>query len=270
MRFREEGNIHENTISDLDAEHYRQHSSFQIQVGQELLDEIKFRGDEIILDVGCGDGRITAALSKRVPKGKAIGVDPSSMMIELAISSFPSKDLPNLLFQKMTAEELQIDEQSDIILILNALHWIRNPKKALQRIYEALKPGGTLLVLTYPKESPYWKLLENTLEKESLKSFKPQSASKTIISSLEYKKMLEELGFSVDCCSLEDNLAAYETSKELSDYIKGWLHCFVPLPSTLESIFLNEASKIASAQYLDTSSKEICIPYSKLIIKARK
>ncbi|MCH9625080.1 MAG: hypothetical protein S4CHLAM123_02470 [Chlamydiales bacterium] len=112
--------------------------------------------------------------------------------------------------------------------------------------------------------------MESTLEEERLKSFKPQAASKTILSTPEYKKMLKELGFSVDYCSLEDNLATYETSKELNDYIKGWLHCFVPLSSALENIFLNEASKIASAQYLDTGSKEIRIPYSKLIIKARK
>lgn len=260
----------EDTVPDLDAEHYRRHSSFQIEVGQELLDGIKFRGDEIILDVGCGDGRITAALSKRVPKGRVIGVDASSMMIELAISSFPSKDFSNLLFQKMPAEELQIDGQADVILILNALHWIHNPKKALQHIYEALKPGGTLLIITYPKESPYWKFLENTLEEEKLKSFKPQSASKTIFSTPEYKGMLKKLGFSVDYCLLEDNLASYGSSKELCDYIKGWLHCFVPLPSALENTFLNEASKMASAQYLDTSSKEIRIPYSKLVLKARK
>lgn len=122
--------MRENIIPDLDAEHYRQHSSFQIQVGQEFLDEIKFRGDEIVLDVGCGDGRITAVLSKRIPKGKAIGIDPSSMMIGLAISSFPSKDFSNLLFQKSTAEEFQIDEPADIVLVLNALHWIRDPKKS--------------------------------------------------------------------------------------------------------------------------------------------
>lgn len=152
------------------------------------------------------------------------------------------------------------------------MHYIgfATQKKALQSIYEALKPGGTLLILTYPKESLYWKFLENTLETERLKPFKSQSASQTILSTPEYKKILEEIGFSVDCCSLEDNLATYETSKGLSDYIKGWLHCFVPLPSALENIFLNEASKIASAQYLDTNSKDIRIPYSKLIIKARK
>ncbi len=71
------------TIADLNAKNSREYSSFQYQVKQELLDEIKFSGDEVILDMGCGDGRITAALSKKIPNGKIIGTDPASKMTEL-------------------------------------------------------------------------------------------------------------------------------------------------------------------------------------------
>lgn len=234
-----------------------------------MLDTIEFSGNELILDMGCGDGRLSAALAERVPRGRVIGIDPSAKMIELALSSFPNKHFPNLLFQNLPAEAVQIEKQADLVLLLNALHWIRDPKKALQRIYEALKPGGTLYILTYPKESTYWKFLDETLEEKSLHAFKEQSALKTILPTQDYKKILENLGFFIESCSLHNHLASYHSQQELIDYIKGWLHCFVPLPKNLENLFLNQACQIASARYLSVSSQKIHIPYSKLTIKAR-
>jgi trans-aconitate methyltransferase len=50
-------------------------------MGREVLDRLPLRGDETVLDAGCGSGRVTAALIGRLPRGRVIGVDGSESMV---------------------------------------------------------------------------------------------------------------------------------------------------------------------------------------------
>src|SRR3954447_5477551 len=54
------------------------------RLGREVLDRLDLRGDEAVLDAGCGSGRLTELLIERVPDGRVIGVDASASMIEAA------------------------------------------------------------------------------------------------------------------------------------------------------------------------------------------
>ena len=71
-----------------DAKDYAKNSQNQFQWAQELIPKLKLRGNESLLDIGCGDGRITAEIAKCLPDGKAIGIDNSAQMINLAQSNF--------------------------------------------------------------------------------------------------------------------------------------------------------------------------------------
>ncbi len=235
---------------NLDAEHYRNHSSPQYTFAQEVLSSLDLKGDEMILDVGCGDGRLTAELSESLPNGHIVGVDPSESMIELASQT----SSPNLTFQTGSAEEVSLDVHVDVILILSALHWVRHPEKALQNLASFLKPGGSLYILTYPKESPYWQFLEKTSQKDKWKPY--ASAYSTILSAQEYKQVLENLGLTINIFSLEEKVATYANAEELRNYIKGWLQCYLPLPTELENAFLDDVIK----------NTPLKIPYTKLII----
>src|SRR3954452_22483967 len=54
------------------------------QLGREVMERLELRGDETILDAGCGSGRLTQLLIERVPEGRVIGVDASASMIDAA------------------------------------------------------------------------------------------------------------------------------------------------------------------------------------------
>src|SRR3954452_19668970 len=54
------------------------------QLGREVMERLELRGDETILDAGCGSGRLTRLLIERVPDGRVIGVDASASMIDAA------------------------------------------------------------------------------------------------------------------------------------------------------------------------------------------
>ena len=70
-----------NYPNEWNATRYRQHSSLQEAMAAEVLALLEVRGDERVLDVGCGDGRITAQIADRVVAGSVVGVDASPDMI---------------------------------------------------------------------------------------------------------------------------------------------------------------------------------------------
>lgn len=88
-------------MTDLDVHYYRENSDDQYKMAHGIIDPLSLRGDETLIDVGCGDGRITAELAARLTRGQVIGVDPSPAMIALARTSFP-----HLTFLQISAEEL--------------------------------------------------------------------------------------------------------------------------------------------------------------------
>ncbi len=80
---------------EFDPKKYLQASSHQKDWGNRLIDELQLSGDEIILDLGCGEGTLTARLAALVPRGGVVGMDSSPQMIEAARESGdPEPEVP--------------------------------------------------------------------------------------------------------------------------------------------------------------------------------
>ncbi len=88
------------------AKDYAANSQNQLKWAKELIPKLCLKGNEALLDIGCGDGKITAALARCLPKGKAVGIDSSAQMINLAQSTFSVSENPNLAFKLMDARSL--------------------------------------------------------------------------------------------------------------------------------------------------------------------
>jgi trans-aconitate 2-methyltransferase len=106
------------------ADDYAKHSSSQYKWAQELIPKLKLSGSEALLDIGCGDGKITAVLAKSLPHGCIVGIDSSENMVTLAQHTFPPDAYPNLSFQRMDARALTFQEKFDHVFSNAALHWI--------------------------------------------------------------------------------------------------------------------------------------------------
>ena len=84
------------------AADYAANSVVQQTWARELIAKLNLRGDEHILDVGCGDGKVTAEIARSLPDGSVVGTDASAEMIAFAKKTFPPKKFPNLRFQIWT------------------------------------------------------------------------------------------------------------------------------------------------------------------------
>jgi trans-aconitate 2-methyltransferase len=86
---------------------YAANSAVQQAWARELIAALRLRGDEHVLDVGCGDGKVTAEIAQALPRGAATGVDASPQMIAFARQTFPRNQHPNLAFHLCDARKLK-------------------------------------------------------------------------------------------------------------------------------------------------------------------
>ena len=130
---------------DWNAAQYAQHSSLQEAMAAEVLALLNLRGDERVLDVGCGDGRITAQIADRAAAGSVLGVDASPDMVAHARREYGpggAQARAHLRFEVADARALRFDAAFDLLVSFNALHWVHAPATALRGIAAALAPAG--------------------------------------------------------------------------------------------------------------------------------
>lgn len=105
----------------------------------------RFRGDEVLLDAGCGDGGVARLLRQRVASVVAIDVEPSESW----------RDEPGLTFQVADAEHLPFEAESfDIVHSKDSLHHMTSPERAVAEYRRVLKPGGAALIIEANRCNP--------------------------------------------------------------------------------------------------------------------
>jgi trans-aconitate 2-methyltransferase len=126
-------------MTEWDAANYALRSGLQAAMAAEVVSLVYLAGSERVLDIGCGDGRVTAGLASRLPQGSVVGVDVSREMIAFAEEH---ANLPNLEFQVANAADLPFHNEFHLVVSINALHWLPDPDPPLRGIRAAMKPTG--------------------------------------------------------------------------------------------------------------------------------
>lgn len=128
------------------AEDYHKSSAEQQKWARELILKLALKGSERVLDIGCGDGKVTAETAEKLPNGSVLGIDNSEEMISFARDNFSSKINPNLAFQLMDARNMNFISEFDVVFSTTTLHWVINHLSVLKGIKRSLKPGGMVLL----------------------------------------------------------------------------------------------------------------------------
>ena len=126
------------------AEDYADHSTAQFTWAREMIGKLNLRGSESVLDIGCGDGKVTALIASFLPTGTVTGIDSSASMIALAQRKFPSLMYPNISFVQADASMLSFRDQFELAFSNAALHWIPDQGPVLRGVRAALKPSGRI------------------------------------------------------------------------------------------------------------------------------
>jgi len=135
-------------MTEWDAAAYHRESSLQSWLAEQSLAALTLAGDERVLDVGCGDGKVTTAIAARVPGGSVTGVDPSHRMVAFAGRQAAAGG--RVAFAVADARALPFRARFDRVVSFNALHWVPAQQQALASIREALVPGGRTFLQLVP------------------------------------------------------------------------------------------------------------------------
>lgn len=122
------------------ASKYEEYSSVQKSAADILLKLLEIGDEDDVLDLGCGTGNLTRKIRK-MTKGKVVGIDPSEGMIKEAKEK--SKGL-DITFEIKSAEEMDYKNCFDVIFCNSSFQWFKDPEKAVENCYRALRKGGRM------------------------------------------------------------------------------------------------------------------------------
>ncbi len=125
------------------AAEYEVLASPHVDWGMKLLESVELRGDEGVVDAGCGTGRVTEMLLERLPDGSVLAVDASGAMVEAARERFAGDDRVRVEVADLL--EFEVGEPVELVLSTATFHWIKDHDLLFSRLAGALKPGGRLV-----------------------------------------------------------------------------------------------------------------------------
>jgi len=131
-----------------DGASYDRISATMEALGREVLSRLDLAGDEVVLDAGCGSGRITEALLQRLPRGRVIAVDASESMVEAArgrLADVPLAGGGSVQVLLGDLLELELPERVDSVLSTATFHWIADHDRLFARLRALLRDDGRLV-----------------------------------------------------------------------------------------------------------------------------
>lgn len=226
---------------------YFHNSELQRQWAWELMGKQDLQGNEKVLDFGCGDGKISAEISRLLPQGSVTGVDISSEMLQFANIKFPSYAFPNLEFKKSNSlnfDDIPGDQSYDIICSFCVFHLVPNALDLLKQLKNHLKPSGKLvLVIPEGKNPVFFQAANEIFTKYQLEApWKNMSASGALtMRTMEgCSTLLKESGYQIHSLEMVDCDNPFYDKSELIDSLVGGMTANWNIPIVLSPAFFTD------------------------------
>ncbi len=205
-----------------DGKYYSNNSEWQFRIATNSLNYMQFPTNAKILDIGCGDGRVTQYLADLFPHSTILGLDSSQSMLTTAQTNAK----PNLSFVLGDAVNLPFENQFDRIVAFNSLHWVLEIRVALQQVCKALVAGGQALILVAPIQvrHPIHRIIDAIAKNDRWRSYFSDSPSVFCFYTLaEWATLLEEARMIPENLQLIDASLDFLDKKNFGDFVAGWI-----------------------------------------------
>jgi trans-aconitate 2-methyltransferase len=207
----------EQPFADWDPDQYNVFATEREQPFWDLVDLLEDVEAPRLVDLGCGDGRLTSRLAARLGARRTIGIDNSAAMHDASIMPSPG----DVQFELSDLSTWESDSEFDVVFSNAALHWAANHRAILRRWRHALDAGGQLVVQVPANSDHPIHLLASELASEILKDAPPDPVAANVLSPVEYAVALDELGFRYQRVRLEVYTHHLSAPTEAVEWIKG-------------------------------------------------
>ena len=262
------------STSRWNAADYAANSAVQQSWARELIARLKLRGDEHVLDVGCGDGKVTAEIARTLSGGLVTGVDASVDMIAFAQKMFPVRKNPNLRFHVMDARRIRFARQFDLVFSNAALHWVDDHQAILRGAASVLKPGGRLVVSCGGKGNAHDVFLALRPEmrlKRWRQFFRRMPKPYFFYRPADYEKWLPRSGFNIVNLRLAPKDATYTGQEGFAAWLRTtWLPYIQRVPEAAREEFITAVAERYVVKHPPDAGNQVHVRMVRLEIAATK
>lgn len=218
---------------------YGQNNELQYDFSMRVLENIEIDKKARVLDIGCGDGKITREIAKIAHEGCVIGTDISYQMIEHAAKTYSEQE--NLEFRQMDACKNKFTDQFDLITSFNCLHWVKDQEKVLNGIVRAAAKNAKVVLLLGHKKSIYHLVLDRVCESIKWRSYFTDYVNPRSFFECEvYNGILIRSGLEIISISEEVLTYNFDSRKKFMGFLNASMANIKQIPENKKEAFLED------------------------------
>jgi len=181
----------------------------------DLLELVQPVDAPALVDLGCGDGRLTVIAHERLGAVSSLGIDSSPAMLDKA----PAVD--GMTFERGDIAEWSVPDSADVIVANASLHWVGDHGAVLTRWRASLRPGGQLLVnVPANADHPSHRVLAEVTDELGIEAELDPVASNVLLPEA-YADVLDRLGADQQHVRLQVYAHHLASSDEVVEWVKG-------------------------------------------------
>ncbi|MBA3817012.1 MAG: methyltransferase domain-containing protein [Parachlamydiaceae bacterium] len=251
------------------ADNYQKNSGLQWEWAIESLKQFSFSPNDKVLDVGCGDGKITALIAQLTPQGNVVGMDISENMINQATSNFKND---NIIFIQGNAIAIPFTQQFDKVVSFCTLHWVLDQKQALTSMKNSLKKRGMMLLILPAKAPNNIAIISEEIASSRKWSmyFPVFKKERIYFTADEYKEILKETNLTIQSMLETESITFYKNKAALIDWIKPLVNFIDHLEYDLQMSFIEDIADQMILNDLQHPDGSIQIRHLKIEVVATK
>ena len=208
---------------DWNAAAYDKVADPMFQWGSENLAALVLRGDERVLDAGCGSGRLTEVLVQRLPAGAVVALDASPKMLEQARAKLAAYG-ERVEFIGASLEDFTLSAPVDGIFSNAVFHWVPDHEKMFRALHRALKPQGWL-VAEFGGQGNLARALQRAQNLTESAAFRGQfaefEAGPHFENAEDTRHRMESAGFTVQECALLQRTARFPSVERFQTFMEN-------------------------------------------------
>ena len=256
-----------------DPDSYMAFADLRTRPGLELIARINHPNPEIIVDLGCGPGHLTAVLARRWPDARIVGIDDSAEMLERAGSQFPSHQWPTIEWHQEEIATWAPSYPVSIVFSNAALHWLSNHQVLLPRLMSFVSSGGVLAAqMSDNWDQPSHGQISRLVDDPRWRSrTAPAFLGHPVADPAEYRDWLRPTAIDIDLWR-----TTYHHVLEGPDAVLDWVKGSVlrPILATLQpheaEDFVGQLAEAYRSAYPMEADGKTVFPFSRLFIVARR
>lgn len=232
-------------VGSNDPVDYNSHSLPQEKTAMVLLQRnlVYVKTSDVVIDLGCGTGKISEIISRSVKKVHAFDISASAV-------AYAKLNYPHIIFVEadaadFTYQSLGLSQPADWIFAANSLHWLKTPEqlRALNCMRKALKENGRLLI-TLGLRHDLWDVVDRLiLMPEWQVHFKDFENPRAFYTKEQYQTLLAKSNFKIERLENVGIPYFFTGEEELQQFVKGWLPHLNRIPEEKRQEFLHQITR---------------------------